>query len=448
MPLTTALRLPFGPELHIQNPIHPEGGRISTQPGRGTQQPYDTLPKPMFPRKPGENPAGFIALGDSYSAGIGTGANGTEGPCRRGIHAYPELVNADLVQQEGENSTSFQFLSCTGSTIGDLLLNSDSSQIEQFNTTSTADFALLSIGGNDLGFFDIMNSCIFRFYSFYSGTCEEALRRSEEQLASSDFENHLRLAMTELLDRVHWEKRPWFTITVTGYARFFNDQTHECDDSSFGVWWRGPKLKQKLRRRMNEMVLAVNDKIRQSVDAVNVGFAKPKVFFVDHDHVFDGHRFCEPNVTEPDYGRNETWFFLVGGPDNAAEAAIHTLPGHNVHLPPTSPLIDTSVCMEFSAESGDWGEKALCMMATAAERDPSLRYAEGDVVGEASMWFVPTYYGQTFHPVCIYLRQQADTLLKILSKQRTKAHGAIRDEIYRRWKDVFGVTWLDHLTPR
>lgn len=99
-------------------------------------------------------------------------------------------------------------MSCTGSTIGDLLLNIEPSQIEEFNTITTADFALLSVGGNDLGFFDILNSCIFRFYSFYSRTCEEALHWADLQLASSDFENYLRLAIMEIFDRVHWEKRP------------------------------------------------------------------------------------------------------------------------------------------------------------------------------------------------------------------------------------------------
>lgn len=93
---------------------------------------------------------------------------------------------------------------------------------------------------------------------------------------------------------------------MTGYARFFIAETKERNDSSFGVGWRGPRLKQELRSKMNEMVLAVNDKIRRSVDAVNDSFVKPKVLFADYDAVFEGHRFCEPNVTEPDYTRNKT----------------------------------------------------------------------------------------------------------------------------------------------
>lgn len=388
------------PQLHNQNPSR---GRYY---GYTKSSLDSSRPKPVFPRRPAQRPSGFIALGDSYSAGIGTGVNGTEDPCRLGQHAHPFLINKDLVEIEGPNTTSFQFLSCTGSAIDDLLVDSDPSQIHGFNTSTTADFALLSVGGNDLGFFDIMNSCIFRFYSFYSGTCEEALQRSEAQLASTDFENNLRLVITEILDRVHWEKRPWFTITITGYARFFNAETKDCDDRSFGVWWRGPKLKRALRQRVNEMVVAVNAKIKSSVEAVNAGFAQRKVLFVDYDSLFEGHRFCEEGVVEPDYRRNETWFFLVGGPDNADVQVGEMIYREEAIRKSTSPdslLIDPETCMQTSAISGDWGERALCNMAMTAHRDPSIRLASGDGVSEQDMWYVPTYYGQTFHPVSIFL---------------------------------------------
>ncbi|KAL7808431.1 SGNH hydrolase [Trichoderma gracile] len=408
---------------------------------------------PPFPSRPGNRPSGFIALGDSYSAGIGTGlVNGTEDDCRRGANAYPVLVQRDLNRsQDGGDDPTFQFLSCTGSTVGDMLAGAEHSQIDGFNTTSTADFALLSIGGNDLGFFDIMNSCIFRFYSFYSGTCETALRHADEQMASSDFEDRLRLVIMEILDRVRWERRPWFTITVTGYARFFNADTDECDDYSFGMWWRGPKLERSLRQRMNDMVVDVNNKIRRSVDAINAAFAEPRVLFVDYDDAFEGHRFCEPGVVEPDYARNETWFFLVGGLDNNPEAEKPVLGAEDALLPPYSPLVDPGNCLEPAQESGDWGELALCMMAMAAEKDPMLRMADGRVVAENSMWYVPTYYGKTFHPVSCLLpsstamyyepRCYAFRMMIPIANadpwlQRSLGHMAMRDRIYKAWREM------------
>jgi SAGA-associated factor 73 len=355
-----------------------------------------------FPHKPLLPPAGFVALGDSYSAGIGTGFNGTEHECRLGLHAYPMLIRNDILASQKHAYPTFQHLSCTGSTIADVLSGGDHSQIDGFNTTASADFALLSIGGNDLGFFDIMNSCIFRFYSFYSGTCEAALERSQQQIADPEFDQHLRLLIMEILDRVQWEKRPWFTVTVTGYARFFNQDTPECDDYSLGMWWRGPKLERKLRRRMNKMVRDVNGRIRQAIDTINAGFMAPRVIYVDYDDAFEGHRFCEPGVKEPDYTRNETWFFHVGALDNDGSSNPQPEPP----LPPDSPLIDPDQCMAMAEKSGDWGQKALCMMAVAMRDDPSLVTAGGPVAVQNSMWYVPTYYGKTFHPVSLYISDE------------------------------------------
>ncbi|KAK5988770.1 Lipase 1-like protein [Cladobotryum mycophilum] len=412
-PVVSAVTLPKTVDVDVWRQYHQQ-----------SQYPQSILgPRPgMTESSPSTlKPAGFIALGDSYSAGIGTGLfNGTEDDCRHGVHAYPMLIYNDVanISDADSDTPALQFLSCTGSTINDMLAGAQHSQIDQLNTSINVDFALLSIGGNDLGFFEIMNSCIFRFYNFYSGTCETALRNADQQMAGPEFENRLRLVIMEILDRVRWEKHPSFTITITGYARFFNADTEDCDDYSLGIWWRGPKLTRELRRQMNEMVIAVNDKIRTSVDSMNAAFTEPRVLFIDYDDAFDGHRFCEAGVIEPDYLRNETWFFLVGGIDNGLDISPSILETrHAVPLPPTSSLVDPEVCLEPSRRSGDWGERALCMMAMAASKDPSLRTADGEVVAQNTMWYVPTYYGKTFHP-------------------RTLGHMAIRDRVYQRWQEV------------
>ncbi len=63
---------------------------------------------------------------------------------------------------------------------------------------------------------------------------------------------------------------------MTGYTRFFNAETDDCDDKSLGVWWGGPKLKREVRQRMNELVLAVNDKLRKSIEQINRQFRHPQ----------------------------------------------------------------------------------------------------------------------------------------------------------------------------
>ncbi|KAI1757742.1 SGNH hydrolase [Xylaria castorea] len=362
---------------------------------------------------PRTNNTGFIALGDSYSAGIGTGVDGEENDCRQGIHAHAQLIAAD------QGPTAFQFLSCTGATTANVMAGGENSQIDRFNTSLPADFALLSVGGNDLGFFEVMNACVFRFYNFYSGTCETALAHSRANLESAEFEIRLRIVIMEILDKVRWEKKPRFTVTLTGYARFFNELTDGCDDMSFGIWWNGPRLTKKLRSEMNALVLTVNAKLRKTINAINADFTKDKLIFVDYDDAFEGHRFCEPNVTEPDYERADTWFFLVGGTDNARNGTQPQRLSDVKTLPPTSPLVDPFSCLEPAQETGDWGMLALCYMAVAKYHDPTLRPAREDMVRLRSMWYVPTYYGKTFHP-------------------RSLGHEMIRDQIYKKWRALDG----------
>ncbi|KAI0180856.1 SGNH hydrolase [Hypoxylon sp. FL1284] len=385
---------------------------------------------------------GFVAFGDSYSAGIGTGFDGTEDDCRHGLGAHAQLIRADLAALHGgPDSTALQFLSCTGATTLDIMSGSSAgSQVDALDTSLPVDFALLSVGGNDLGFFDVLNACVFRFYTWYLGTCAAALAAAQARVDGAAFEQRLRVVAGEILDAARWEKRPRFVVAVTGYARFFDEETPACDDMSLGVWWSGqpgPKLTRELRARMNAMVRAVNAKIRATVDAVNAGFTSDKLLFVDYDAAFDGHRFCEDGVAEPDYDRDDTWFFLVGGRDNArngtAAAELGDKAAAAQPLPPAaSALVEPESCLAPARRSGDWGELALCYMAMAKARDSTLRlrrrglggsgedgYEDEDSVTPNSMWYVPTYYGKTFHP-------------------RSRGHEAIQDKIYEVWRGLDG----------
>lgn len=66
------------------------------------------------------------------------------------------------------------------------------SQVDQVDTSSRPrEFATLSVGGSDLGFFDVMNACIFRFDALYSGTCAAA----GAAIRGDDFELRLGLAL-------------------------------------------------------------------------------------------------------------------------------------------------------------------------------------------------------------------------------------------------------------
>lgn len=404
-------------------------------PNRNADQQVLSIDKtgpPLLPQLNSRQAHGFVSFGDSYSAGIGTGLDDkeliSEGDCRRGVHAYPRLIYHDL-DNTTQVGVSFQWLSCTGAVTTGLLSGHPNSQIDLLNTSLPIDFATLSIGGNDLGFFAVINACIFRFYGFYSGTCAAALAAADAVISSKAFELRLETVLREILDKVRWERRPWFSIAVTGYARFFNDETPECDGMSLGVWYGGPKLSRGIRRRLNRMVVAMNAMLKRTVALVNGHFsgARPRVLFVDYDAAFDSHRFCEPGVVEPAYDRTDTWFFLVSGPDNArnetawpngtdGDPESMRYQRQMAVLSPHSPLVDPESCLPNAEKRGDWGELALCYMAMAKHEDPSLRPAYDGVLTSSGTWWVPTSYGKTFHP-------------------RTLGHEAIRDAVYQAWTD-------------
>jgi lysophospholipase L1-like esterase len=90
----------------------------------------------------------YVALGDSYSAGTGTGSYDLDSACQRSSKAYAALWSA------AHSPASFKFVACSGATTSDVL----SSQISALSSSTT--LASITIGGNDAGFADIMKTCV------------------------------------------------------------------------------------------------------------------------------------------------------------------------------------------------------------------------------------------------------------------------------------------------
>lgn len=85
---------------------------------------------------------GFVALGDSYSAGIGTGVEGEEDDCRQGLHAHPQLIAADC------GPTAFQFLSCTGAATTNVMVGGEESQLDRFKYAFPEAWPFPLLGGD------------------------------------------------------------------------------------------------------------------------------------------------------------------------------------------------------------------------------------------------------------------------------------------------------------
>lgn len=113
-------------------------------------------------------PVNYVALGDSYSSGVGAGDYiSSSGSCERSTEAYPE-------QWADTNSpASFVSVACSGATTADVL----ASQVSALSTGTT--LVSITIGGNDAGFSSVMETCVL----LPTSSCLSAVKTAEAFIA-------------------------------------------------------------------------------------------------------------------------------------------------------------------------------------------------------------------------------------------------------------------------
>ncbi|MFD7612157.1 SGNH/GDSL hydrolase family protein [Streptomyces sp. NPDC059828] len=142
----------------------------------------------------------YVALGDSYSSGVGAGAYiGSSGNCLRTNRAYPALWAA------AHSPSSFAFTACSGARTSDVIAN------QLGPVTSATDLVSISIGGNDAGFADVMTTCVLQSESTCVARVAEARRYVDTTLPGR-------------LDSVYSAIRSRASaahVVVLGYPRFY-----------------------------------------------------------------------------------------------------------------------------------------------------------------------------------------------------------------------------------
>ncbi|MEE4545631.1 SGNH/GDSL hydrolase family protein [Streptomyces sp. V4-01] len=91
----------------------------------------------------------YVALGDSYSAGLGAGSyDAASGACKRSTKAYPALWAA------AHAPSAFDFTACSGATTTDVT----DSQLGPVDAATG--LVSVTVGGNDAEFSDVMTTCV------------------------------------------------------------------------------------------------------------------------------------------------------------------------------------------------------------------------------------------------------------------------------------------------
>ncbi|MFD4655347.1 SGNH/GDSL hydrolase family protein [Kitasatospora sp. NPDC058444] len=142
----------------------------------------------------------YVALGDSYSSGVGAGSYLSDsGSCKRSTNAYAYLW------KNAHAPSSFKFVACSGAKTGDIL----NSQISALDASTT--LVSISVGGNDAGFADTMQTCVLGSDS----DCINAVNTAK---------NYATTTLPGQLDKVYSAikaKSPNAHVVVMGYPHIY-----------------------------------------------------------------------------------------------------------------------------------------------------------------------------------------------------------------------------------
>jgi lysophospholipase L1-like esterase len=236
-----------------------------------------------FSGAPKINIRSYTALGDSYATGVGAGQLITS-ECSHYSESYPLQLHYD--QRLGPTTGRvFQNIACAGA-VADTVVKS------QIPRMKHPRIATLSIGGNDAHFFRVINACIYRFNGLRSGDCEQEILEAFSEMHSV-VPGKLYNTYSAIVSKLGKSHSKLF---ITTYPRFFNAETDACNNATF-AYWPGVNmlLSKSLRHDINRIVLLMRSNIVLAADRVNREYGK-KIYVVDTDSRFNGHRFCEDGV--------------------------------------------------------------------------------------------------------------------------------------------------------
>ncbi len=221
----------------------------------------------MFTAAPASAAVNYVAFGDSYSSGLGAGSYGSSGSCYRSANAYPQLwANANA-------PSSFSFVACSGATTTDVI----NSQLSAANASTS--LISISIGGNDVGFATVMETCVLGSDS----SCVNAVDQAENE-ANTVLPGRLDTLFADMKNTA-----PNAHVVVLGYPEFY-----DLSKSSTCIGLSTTK-----RTALNGGA-DVLDNVIQSA-AGRAGFT-----YVDVRSAFTGHEICDSGS----YLHSVDWAFL------------------------------------------------------------------------------------------------------------------------------------------
>jgi lysophospholipase L1-like esterase len=196
----------------------------------------------------------YIALGDSYASGVGSGSYTSEsGSCLRSTLATSQLW------ANGHAPASYRSVACSGAKTTDVSAN----QVSALSSSTT--LVSITIGGNDIGFSTVMEDCVL----YSTSTCVSEVNAAEQKAQTQ---------LPGLLDTVYNNVRshaPNAKVVVVDYPRFYHDL------------WYCIGLSSTDRNKINEGADVLDTVISSAASRHGFRFADVRPAFAN------GHEICD-----------------------------------------------------------------------------------------------------------------------------------------------------------
>lgn len=200
---------------------------------------------------PASAASSYVALGDSYSSGVGTRTYISDGTtCQRSVYAYPSLLAA-------AKGLTLNFRACSGATVADVT----NSQLGALTTATT--HVTITVGGNDAGFAPVLTECA---KPAWMSDCNGAIDK-----AQSTIRYVLPSRLSTLFASIR-TKAPHAKVVVVGYPRIFDGI-----DCNALTWFSSYEM-----YRLNQTADLLNSTSSAQASARGLVFANPTSRFVGH----------------------------------------------------------------------------------------------------------------------------------------------------------------------
>ncbi|KAE8375115.1 SGNH hydrolase-type esterase domain-containing protein [Aspergillus bertholletiae] len=219
------------------------------------------------------------AIGDSFTAGIGSGRLWDTSEEVKRCARYDRSYVAMIERIVGSSSLSFQWLACSGARSDDIL-----KQAQKLETNM--DLVVLTAGGNDLCLIDVLKDCIFVAYN--EQKCESAITRAKTKAAYV-----LEPALEKILVELDRHMKPNTGVVVfASYAQFFHALETTSDECAKHNNWAFPaiggpfqtlKVDRERRRQYDELVQITNAGIEKTIAEMKARGIKYRLRFANWD---------------------------------------------------------------------------------------------------------------------------------------------------------------------